>query len=215
KLEESAGSDESIRPELRKFMEGRRILVAGSTAPGEESIVLSAYRELCGRYPDLALVIAPRHIERTGEIERMMRAESIQYCKASALDGDVGDTGILVLDTMGELRGLYYRAAIAFIGGSLVPGRGGQSPAEAAVAAVPVLIGPHHENQTEIVMTLVKVGAARIVRAAGEIVRECAKFLDDESTRVTASLAAREASRQMAGGARRVVAEIEKLLGAR
>ena len=56
---------------------------------------------------------------------------------------------------MGELRSFYRRGSIAFVGGSLVPGRGGQNPAEPALADVPVLIGPYHENQQQIVSSLV------------------------------------------------------------
>ena len=78
---------------------------------------------------------------------------------------------------MGELRGFYRRGAIAFVGGSLAPGRGGQSPAEPALVDVPVLIGPHHENQQEMVSSLVSLGGARIVKNSVDIVSECSKWL--------------------------------------
>ena len=78
---------------------------------------------------------------------------------------------------MGELRSFYRRGAIAFVGGSLAPGRGGQNPAEPALVDVPVLIGPYHENQKEMVSSIVSSGGARIVKNAGDIVREASKWL--------------------------------------
>ncbi|MGH7814336.1 MAG: 3-deoxy-D-manno-octulosonic acid transferase [Candidatus Binataceae bacterium] len=215
KLGNDSASEPPSRSELLSFAGGRRLFVAGATAPGEEAIVLAAYRDLRARFPGLALAIAPRHIERAGEIERLMRAESIEYCKASAMpDGATGASAdVLILDTMGELRGLYRRAAIAFVGGSLTPGRGGQSPAEAAAAGVPILIGPHHENHTEIVAALVEAGGARIVKEAREIADESAQWLGNEPGRAAAGDAARETIRRHGGGARRALEEIELLLG--
>jgi len=78
----------------------------------------------------------------------MLQSDSLHYVKASNLDREssIAAADILLLDTMGDLRALYRRANVAFIGGSLAPGRGGQSPAEPAMAGVPVLIGPYHEK---------------------------------------------------------------------
>ncbi len=84
---------------------------------------------------------------------------------------------MLILDTMGDLRSFYRRGTIAFVGGSLAPGRGGQNPAEPALVDVPVLIGPYHENQREIVSALVSSGGAQIVKDSGDIVREVSKWL--------------------------------------
>src|SRR5260370_40368031 len=124
---EAQPAEAQIRPELMTFPSGRQILIAGSTAPGEEAVIVDAYRELRQRFATLALVIAPRHLERVGDAEKILQASSLLYLKASALSGESSISGadVLLLDTMGDLRALYRRATIAFVGGSLAPGRGG------------------------------------------------------------------------------------------
>ena len=94
---------------------------------------------------------------------------------------------------MGELRSFYRRGAIAFVGGSLAPGRGGQNPAEPALVDVPVLIGPYHENQQQIVSSMVSSGGARIVKNARDIVSEASKWLADDAARAAAGRSARAA----------------------
>ncbi len=167
------------------FASGRKILIAGSTAPGEEAVIADAYRELRKDFPQLALTIAPRHLERTPEVENTLRAASLKFVKASQLNSPNAacDADVLILDTMGDLRSFYRRGAIAFVGGSLAPGRGGQNPAEPALVDVPVLIGPYHENQQEMVSSLVSSGGARIVKNASDIVSEVSKWLGDDAAR--------------------------------
>ncbi len=61
------------------FASGRKILIAGSTAPGEEAVIADAYRELRKNFPRLALTIAPRHLDRTPEVENALRAASLKF----------------------------------------------------------------------------------------------------------------------------------------
>ena len=107
---------------------------------------------------------------------------------------------VLQLDTMGELRALYSRATIAFVGGSLERGRGGQNPAEAALFAVPVMFGPHHENQREAADALIAAGGARVVHDDNEMANTAALWLDDELARRTAGQMAKAAIERLAGG---------------
>ena len=106
----------------------------------------------------------------------------------------------MLLDTMGELRAIYRRATIAFVGGSLNPGRGGQNPAETASFAVPVMFGPHYASQQEVADALLAAEGARIVRNADELVSVSAAWLSDENARHTAGLNARAAIGRLAGG---------------
>ncbi len=189
--ETEMASEAAIRPELMAFAAGRKIFVAGSTAPGEDAIVANAYRRLRKEFPQLALTIAPRHLDRKPEVENALRAASLDYVKASELNlATARDANVLILDTMGELRSFYRRAAIAFVGGSLAPGRGGQNPAEPALVDVPVLIGPYHENQQQIVSSMVSAGGARIVKDARDIVSEASKWLGDDAARKAAGRSA-------------------------
>jgi len=207
-------NEEPIRPELLAFAPGRKILIAGSTAVGEEAVIAGAYGELRKEFPELALVIAPRHLERVPEIENALRAASLDYVKASQLNTSSAarDADIMILDTMGELRSFYRRGSIAFVGGSLAPGRGGQNPAEPALVEVPVLIGPYHENQRQIVSSLVTSGGARIVRDARDIVSETSKWLGDDAARRRSGQSARAAVSKGSGGARFALKQLEALI---
>ena len=212
--ETEMASEEAIRTELMAFASGRKIFVAGSTAPGEDAIVANAYRRLRKEFPQLALTIAPRHLDRKAEVENALRAASLDYVKGSELNSATPprDADVLILDTMGELRSFYRRAAIAFVGGSLAPGRGGQNPAEPALVDVPVLIGPYHENQQAIVSSMVSAGGARIVKDARDIVSESSKWLGDDAARNAAGRSAHAAVSRGSGGAQIALKHLEALI---
>ena len=107
--------------------------------------------------------------------------------------------GVMLLDTIGELRPLYRRAAVAFVGGSIAPGRGGQNLAEPAAASVPVLFGPFHESQEPLASALLAEGGGRQVHDATELARACAELLGDESARAAAGHSARVSLERLAG----------------
>ncbi len=209
-----AANEETIRPELMAFGSGRKLFIAGSTAAGEDAVIADAYRELRMNFPELALTIAPRHLERTPDIEKALHAASLDYVKASELDspGAAQDANVLILDTMGELRSFYRRGSIAFVGGSLAPGRGGQNPAEPALAGVPVLIGPYHENQQQLVSSLVSSGGARIVKNARDVISETSQWLADDQARQRAGQRALATVSAESGGARLALKQLEGLI---
>jgi 3-deoxy-D-manno-octulosonic-acid transferase len=208
-----SATEEPIRPELLEFAHGRKIFVAGSTAPGEDSVIADAFLALRKEFPQLALTIAPRHLERTPEVEGVLRTASLAYVKASELNAqNASRDAVLILDTMGELRSFYRCGAIAFVGGSLAPGRGGQNPAEPALAEVPVLVGPYHENQRDVVSSLVTGSGARIVRDARDIVRKASRWLADDAARREAGRNARAVVSAGAGGAQVALKHLEALI---
>jgi 3-deoxy-D-manno-octulosonic-acid transferase len=197
-----------LRRALAEFATSRPILIAGSTAPGEERIVVAAYQQLLRRFPRLALIVAPRHLDRVGEVAAILQEVALTFLKASELPSadapaasmTPADASLLLLDTMGELRALYSRATIAFVGGSLERGRGGQNPAEPASFAVPVMFGPYHENQREAADALIAAGGGRVVHDANEMANTAALWLDDEQARRTAGQVAKAAIERLAGG---------------
>jgi 3-deoxy-D-manno-octulosonic-acid transferase len=192
--------DLPLRPELEAFAAGKPILVAGSTAPGEEEIVLKAYLRLLKSFPDLALVIAPRHLTRLAAVESAVEATGLLYAKATASASSEGIAlpAVLLLDTMGDLRAFYRRASIAFVGGSLVPGRGGQNLAEPAAASAPVLFGPFHESQEQIASAIVSAQGGRVVNDADQLADACAGLLANDSQRIFTGRNARAALEQLA-----------------
>ncbi|MBS7809818.1 3-deoxy-D-manno-octulosonic acid transferase [Roseococcus pinisoli] len=155
---------------LKEAIGPRPVLLAASTHPGEDELVLAAARELAPRFPELLTIIVPRHPERGAAIAAL--AEAPRRAEG-ALPGP-GPT--YVADTIGEL-GLFYRlASIALIGGSLVP-HGGQNPLEAARLGCPVIFGPHMGNFTDATATLLAAGAARQLPDAGALAAAVADML--------------------------------------
>lgn len=214
-----------LRSALEQFCATRQVLVAGSTAPGEERMVLTAYRNLAERFPGLALVLAPRHLSRANQVAEEIRSAGFIYDRASLLPGD-GATGIagvplpssvsasvLLLDTMGELRGLYTHATIAFVGGSMSPPRGGQNLMEPAAASMPVIFGPHYENQQHAGEVILEAGGGRVVADAAQIESTCAEWLADDEARRAVGANALRAVERLAGGAAATLNHLSALIG--
>lgn len=126
------------------------VLVAGSTHPGEEQIILSAYRENLDKFPELKLILAPRHPERFREVENLLSVHKIPFVKRSSFQSPApghgnSDKGVILLDTVGDLSAVYGIADIALVGKSFA-GFGGQNPLEPAYWGKPIICGPHMEN---------------------------------------------------------------------
>lgn len=118
------------------------VIVAGSTRTGEEQIILNAFSKLRNDFPRLHLVIAPRHITRSDEIENLIRKTGLTLQRRSLMDGSKRpeECDVTLVDVMGELFFLYGMAAVAVCGGSFFD-RGGQNPLEPAVWGRPVVYG--------------------------------------------------------------------------
>ncbi len=151
---------------LRSLVQGRTLVVAGSTLPGEESLLLEAWPAVLERDPGAILLLAPRHTNRFAEVDHFLRAAGRQVVRASSFtvsQDDLSPGALILLDTVGDLAGVYAVATVAFVGGSLVP-RGGHNPLEAARFGVPVVMGPSYENFREVVNGMRRAEAVRIVQ---------------------------------------------------
>ena len=158
--------------------ENDKVLVAGSTRPGEEELVLSVYGQLNEKRP-LILVLAPRHLDRIGEIELLLQQNSLSYVKKSQLkENRSANFKVLLLDTMGELAEIYSVADVAFVGGSLVP-LGGHNPLEPAVYGVPVLFGPYMEHSQAAAELLIESGLGYKVRDENEFLQQAQLILSN------------------------------------
>jgi 3-deoxy-D-manno-octulosonic-acid transferase len=125
------------------------IIIAGSTHRGEEEIIIDAYKNLKIYFPELNLIIAPRHPERFREVEELVNKKGLEYIKRSELISELPNfraSGLIViLDAVGELASVYSIADIAIIGGSFI-GHGGQNLLEPAYWSKAIICGPHMEN---------------------------------------------------------------------
>lgn len=162
-----------LQSRLRRLASGRPILVAGSTMPGEEKQVLAAWMSLKERP---LLLLAPRHPERAQEVLELCRQLGLRAVRRSPLPPADGAVDVVVLDTVGELAALYQLAAVAFVGGSLVP-TGGHNPIEPARFAVPVVAGPHVRNFAAVYRELERAGAVKLVPNTRELQATLAALL--------------------------------------
>ena len=163
-------------------LENRVVIFGGSTHAGEENILAEVFRALRREFVDLLLVLAPRHIERTSEVQRALEEGRFNVALRSQPPVPGRAIDCLLLDSTGELRDWYGIATIAFVGKSLV-GRGGQNPAEAILAGKPVLFGPHMENFAALATALVTQHGAIQVNSATELRRAMASLLADPERR--------------------------------
>ncbi|MDE0145963.1 MAG: 3-deoxy-D-manno-octulosonic acid transferase [Nitrospira sp.] len=141
--------------------EDERLLIAGSTHPVEEEILLESYRAVSRAFPNAVLVLAPRHIERSDALAETIRAFGFPVVRRSRLPetGHQKTVGprVIILDTQGELAHAYGSAYMAFVGGTLVP-VGGHNLLEPAAWGKPVYFGPHTDHCQEIADLLVESG---------------------------------------------------------
>jgi 3-deoxy-D-manno-octulosonic-acid transferase len=166
------------------------ILIAGSTRPGEEEILLRLFNDLTQTTPHLILILAPRHLERLEEIERLLRKGKIPWVKRSQLpfDQDPPDQRvmephrIILLDTLGELMRIYSLGTLIFVGGSLVP-IGGHNPLEPLFFKKCVLFGPFMFNFSEISQMLTEAGGAIQVQDEPDLSYQIKRLLQDERAR--------------------------------
>jgi tetraacyldisaccharide 4'-kinase len=164
-------------PALLERCRPAHVWIAASTMPpasagdaDEDATVLAAFRRLSERYPGLLLILAPRKPEQFEVAARKLAAAGIRHLRRSSLQ-DSSNTplpGVLLLDSIGELAGLFFSANVVFLGGTLVD-RGGHNILEPAFFAKPVIIGPHMENFQAVADEFRHAGACVQIHCASEL----------------------------------------------
>ena len=163
-------------------LEQRLLIVAGSTHEPEEQILLEAYLALVTAYPDLLLVLVPRHPQRFEKVRQILKRQNIETVLMSESKQCQPTTQVLLCDQMGKLRSIYALANISFVGGSLAD-RGGHNALEPAAVGVPILMGESTYNNPAICQTLADSGALLTVTNAQQIESACKKWLDSPEKR--------------------------------
>lgn len=189
----SGAIDEAKRAELMAslgFVKTDKIMVGASTWPGEEEALLAAHKELKGKWSNLKLLMVPRHAERGGEVESILKNGAVTYHRRSA--GAVScPVEVVLADTTGELSSLVQLGSVVFIGKSLPPHTEGQTPIETAAAGKPILMGPGMSNFRQIARSLVESGGGRIIKTTKELTTAIGEVLADEGLRVSMGAASR------------------------
>jgi 3-deoxy-D-manno-octulosonic-acid transferase len=189
---------DAARPDERRLLDvpallrqigvqpGAQLLVGGSTHAGEEGILADIYLRLRPRFPDLFLVLVPRHFERCREVGRELEARGVRFAYRSELTANVqhddGKLDCLLVNTTGELKYFYEQATVIFVGKSLTA-EGGQNPIEPGALGKAMVFGPNMQNFADAVRNFVTRDAAVQVRNATELESAVAQLLSDAARR--------------------------------
>jgi 3-deoxy-D-manno-octulosonic-acid transferase len=185
------------------------VLIAASTHAGEEDIVADVYLKLRRGRPGLKLFLAPRYPERAPEVLTLLSSRGVAAALRTRLPAPSAVDAV-VLDTLGELGGLYPLGEVAVIGGSFVP-RGGQNMMEAAYHGCVTLWGPHVENFPVETARLAGRGGIA-VRNAGELYGALEDIYANEQVRNVLGEEAAATAREMMGASKRTIAAVRRLL---
>jgi 3-deoxy-D-manno-octulosonic-acid transferase len=192
---------------------GQPVLVAGSTHTGEEEILLTVFQDLkksSGRQ-DLVWVVAPRHMQRLTEVETMLKQKRVSYERLSEVKNSTRRTDIILVDSIGDLTGLYSVASYIFCGGSLVD-RGGHNIMEAASWGKPVFYGPNMKDFSDAVELLSSVGAGFEVSGPEILTESILYFMEHPEEYEAAGLQAGKIAATQQGAAKKQALLIKEVL---
>lgn len=179
------------------------ILLAGSTHPGEEEPVLRAFRQVKAVHPGARLLIAPRHIQRAGEIAELITAHGFVAARRTKTAGTPAPPdAVIILDTLGELARAYALCTAAFVGGSFAP-IGGHNILEPLGLGKPALFGPHMEKNRDLARLALEAGVGFQVADAGELTARWNTFLADRELLKEVAEKAKAIFHQHAGAGQR------------
>ena len=194
---------------------GARLLLGGSTHPGEEAILAEAFLRLRSRFPDLFLVLVPRHFERGHEVGRELAARGVRFAFRSEVTSSTqrppGEIDCLLVNTTGELRYFYDHATVIFVGKSLTV-EGGQNPIEPGALGKAMVFGPNMQNFAEIARSFLARDGAVQVRDAAGLEKTLGDLLADSARRDQLGRNAIEVVQQNLGAIDRTAAMILKHL---
>jgi len=189
------------------------ILVSGSTHAGEEAILAEIYIKLRKRFPELFLIVIPRHFERSRDAGRDLAARGVKFALRSKLNGNTrfapGELHGLLVNTTGELRCFYELATVVFVGKSLTA-KGGQNPIEPAALGKAVVFGPNMQNFADVVEIFRKRDAAVQVQDAAELEVVFGELLTNQARREQLGGNALQVVRENLGAVDRTVEMILK-----
>jgi 3-deoxy-D-manno-octulosonic-acid transferase len=196
------------------FSEHDTLFLAGSTHNNEEEIILNIYKNLVNDFKRLKLLIAPRHIERAGQIEKMIRDRGFRALRFSEIqDGITVDSAdhILLLDTVGQLQSLYNLASLVFVGGSLI-NKGGHNIIEPALFGKAIVIGPYMHNFSDITDIFRNAKAIIQVNNQEELAKEIKNLLDNPERMDIIGFRAKQVVQENTGAIRRTFDLLDKFL---
>lgn len=193
----------------------RPILVAGSTHPGEEAILVDQFLRLRQKFPSLFLVLVPRHFERCREVARELESRKIRFVYRNEIMAhtrfEKGEIDCLLVNTTGELMHFYECASVIFVGKSLAA-EGGQNPIEPGALGKAMVFGPNMQNFAQVAQSFLAGDGAVQVRDALELERVLGDLLANAARREQLGANARKVVHENLGAIERTVDMIVKHL---
>ena len=214
----AAMASPALREDVARRFHARpheKFLVAGSTHPGEEDVVIGVYRELLARDPDFRLIVVPRHVERAGDVVRLLRESGFpDVISATQMNNGQPrrDEKVIVVDVIGELFKVYSLATVVYCGGSLVP-KGGQNILEAAAWGKVIFYGPSMDDFSSEAALLEASGAGIRIRGARELMEKIQQTLADPQDAKQRGERGRAVVLANRGAAKRYAEMVMKYLG--
>lgn len=182
------------------YLDSNLLIVAASTHPEEEATMLSVFQELQEIYPDLRLVLAPRHPERFTVVEDYIQSaaklETVRYSEIKSqveqgtLLRNYAEHEVLMVDTIGDLMQIISAADLCFVGGTLVDKVGGHNVLEPASAGVPTVIGPYYFKNIDTVDKLEGAGGLFVAETKEEFRETLRVLISNVDLRVSTGAAA-------------------------
>lgn len=159
------------------------LIVAGSTHPGEEEILLNVFSDLVLKYPLIKILIACRHIDRTNSIVKLVEDRNLSYRLFSDWKNADSSKKVIILDTIGDLKYLYSLAELVFVGGSLTK-KGGHNIIEPACFEKPIISGQYLFNFQDISELFITNRAIFVAHDSGELKKYMDELIQDAHLRL-------------------------------
>ncbi|MCX4188342.1 lipid IV(A) 3-deoxy-D-manno-octulosonic acid transferase [Methylophaga sp. OBS4] len=194
---------------MRSMWGNRPVFIAASTHEGEDEIVLNASRQIRAVFPELLLIMVPRHPERFDRVSALSQRAGFKTLRRSEQGMCSSAIQVLIVDTMGELPLFYGTCDIAFVGGSLVP-KGGQNLLEPAALGRAVLIGPHYFNFNEITRQFLAADAAIEIKDSESLANAAIALLKDPQKRADMGEAGKNLIHRSRGASQRLMNLIKR-----
>jgi len=198
------------------LLDDEELFVAGSTHPGEEEQLLDCYGALVKQFPNLVLLLAPRHIERAAQVETAVAARgfaAVRRSRSASGSAPLKGPRVLILDTRGELAKVYRYAVATFVGGTFVP-IGGHNLLEPAIWRKPVFFGPYTDHCSEIADLLLRADGGRRATDGADLAVHVAAVLRDRSALERMGHAAQQMVLENRGALDRTMEVVSRLLNA-
>jgi len=180
------------------------VFTAGSTHPPEEPFIIGAWLEARKKTPDLKLVIVPRHLERLGETETVLKQKNVAFARWSA---GPAPADCLLVDAMGLLQAFYAASSVCFVGGTM-DSTGGHNLLEPALFAKPALFGANYRNARNAGRALIKGEGGFLTKTANDITLTLNALLSDPAALAASGEKAAKTLAALRGATARTTAAI-------